>query len=183
MTMDGPGAAASPAARAINRSFRALELINGLCLAVMVLMVFINVVLRYLFGTGIAASEELARLAFVWLIFIGAVLALRERGHIGVDMVVRRLSPRGRRLCLLVNDIVMLWILWLLGSGSWEQTVIGFYDVTPVTGIPVATFNVAGLFVAVSMAAITLIEIWKLLTGRLSDAEIAAFHGHTGAEG
>jgi TRAP-type C4-dicarboxylate transport system permease small subunit len=183
MTMDGPDATALPAARAKNRYFRVLELINGLCLAVMVVMVFVNVVLRYLFGTGIAASEELARLAFVWLIFIGAVLALRERGHIGVDMMVRRLSPRGRRLCLLINDIVMLWVLWLLGSGSWEQTIIGLTDVTPVTGIPVATFNVAGLFVAVSMAAIVLAEMWKLLTGRISDAEIAAWHGHTGAEG
>ena len=45
-----------------------------LLLAAMVVMVFGNVVLRYLFDTGIDVSEELSRYFFVWLTFIGAVV-------------------------------------------------------------------------------------------------------------
>ncbi len=63
----------------------------------MVLMVFGNVVLRYVFNSGITVSEELSRFFFVWLTFIGAVVAMREGTHLGMDTVVARL-PRGGRV-------------------------------------------------------------------------------------
>ena len=63
----------------------------------MVVMVFGNVVLRYAFNSGITVSEELARWAFVWMIFLGAIVAIRESGHLGTDMLVGRLGPRARR--------------------------------------------------------------------------------------
>ena len=49
---------------------RALEIIIVACLALMAVLVFGNVVLRYAFDSGIAVSEELSRLLFVWLIFV-----------------------------------------------------------------------------------------------------------------
>ena len=54
---------------------RALELTIVACLAVMAILVFGNVVLRYGFDSGIAVSEELSRLLFVWLVLLGAMLA------------------------------------------------------------------------------------------------------------
>ena len=69
---------------------------SSLCLAVMVVLVFGNVVLRYGFNLGITVSEELSRLLFVWLTFLGAIVALREHGHLGVDMLVSRL-PHDRQ--------------------------------------------------------------------------------------
>ena len=65
-------------------------------LAVMVVLVFGNVVLRYVFNSGISVSEELSRWLFVWLTFLGAVVALHERAHLGSDMLVGRLGPLGR---------------------------------------------------------------------------------------
>ena len=44
----------------------------------MVVLVFGNVVLRYVFNSGIAVSEELSRWLMVWLTFLGAIVALRE---------------------------------------------------------------------------------------------------------
>ena len=67
-------AAGSPLARGI-------ENLMALCLGVMALAVFINVVLRYGFGTGISASEELSRLLFVWMVFIGAAAAYPRGEH------------------------------------------------------------------------------------------------------
>ena len=49
----------------------------ALCLALMVVMVFGNVVLRYGFNSGITVSEELSRWLFVWMTFLGAIVALR----------------------------------------------------------------------------------------------------------
>ena len=77
--------------------FRCLEHLIVIALAAMVLMVFGNVVLRYAFNSGITVSEELSRWAFVWMIFIGAVLALREHAHLGTDMLVSRLPVAGKK--------------------------------------------------------------------------------------
>lgn len=77
----------------VPRLERTVEWLMALALAVMVVMVFGNVVLRYVFNSGIAAAEEIARLMFVWLIFLGAILALRRHAHLGVELVQARL-PR-----------------------------------------------------------------------------------------
>ena len=75
---------------------RALEIVIVACLALMAVLVFGNVVLRYAFDSGIAVSEELSRLLFVWLIFLGAFMASVQRAHIGLDALVERLPLTGR---------------------------------------------------------------------------------------
>jgi len=57
----------------------------------MVVLVFTNVVMRYAFNSGITISEELSRWLFVWMTFMGAIVALRERAHLGTDTLVSRL--------------------------------------------------------------------------------------------
>ena len=54
----------------------AMNTIIVVSLALMVIMVFSNVVLRYVFNSGITATEELSRFLFLWLIFIGAIVAM-----------------------------------------------------------------------------------------------------------
>jgi len=141
-------------------------------LAVMVVMVFVNAAGRYLLGQGLAVSEELSRLAFVWLIMIGAVIAVRERAHIGMDFVVVRLKPRAQRVCLILSNILILYALWLFVLGGWKQTVIGLGSVLPVTGVPTAAFALAGLLAAAAMAALYAVQTWRALTGRLPDSEL-----------
>ena len=77
--------------------FHLLKGLIALCLAVMVVLVFGNVVLRYAFNLGITVSEELSRWLFVWMTFLGAIIAMREHGHLGVDMLVSRLPPWGKK--------------------------------------------------------------------------------------
>lgn len=161
----------------IDGAFRALEWIIGLCLAIMVVLVFGNVVMRYVFNSGIAVSEELARLGFVWLIFLGAIVALRERSHIGIDMLVTRLPPIGKRACLLINTLLQLYVLWLFFDGSWQQTVIGMQSALPVTGLPEAVINGAGVVVSAAMGAILLVDFVRLLFGGMSDQELVQVAG------
>jgi TRAP-type C4-dicarboxylate transport system permease small subunit len=86
--------------------FKGLEGLLVLLLAAMVVMVFGNVVLRYLFDTGIDVSEELSRYFFVWLTFIGAVVVGREHAHLGVETLVSRLGEKGRKLCMVLSDLL-----------------------------------------------------------------------------
>jgi hypothetical protein len=74
----------------------AIETAMAICLGVMAVAVFINVVLRYGFGSGIAASEELSRLLFVWMVFIGATAAYPAGEHMAFTSLVGMARGRPR---------------------------------------------------------------------------------------
>jgi len=101
---------------------RRLEGVIGLMLGVMVILVFGNVVLRYGFNSGIAISEEASRYLFIWLTFIGAVVALHDREHLGIDSLVRALPRGGKVFCAVASNLLMLVATALLFYGSWKQT-------------------------------------------------------------
>lgn len=156
----------------IDRYCRLLDVLMVMTLAAMILLVFGNVVLRYVFNSGISASEELARWFLVWMTFIGAVVALKEHGHLGTDIVVSRLPARAKRVCLVIGQLLMLYATWLLLSGSVDQMRINLDVHAPVTGIPVGVVYAAGVFFGVSALALLARELWRTLTGRLRDDEL-----------
>lgn len=141
-------------------------------LMLMVVLVFGNVVLRYALNSGITVSEEMARWLFVWITFLGAVVALREHAHLGTDALVSRLSPRGKKVCLVVGHVVMLYTSWLVFRGSLEQTRINWDVLAPSSQWPVAVVYAAGLVFSVSGAAMLLLDLWLLFTGRVADDEL-----------
>ena len=158
--------------RLIDRYCSLLEALMALCLAVMVVMVFGNVVLRYAFNSGITVSEEVSRWLFLWLTFLGAIVAVKEHGHLGTDVLVSRLPQVGKRACLVLAQILMLYVTWLLLQGSWTQAVINRDVQAPVTGASVAIFYGAGVVFAVSAGAMLLRDLWRTVTGRLVGAEL-----------
>lgn len=158
--------------RLIDRYCRLLE---GLCvffLAIMVVLVFGNVVLRYAFNSGIAVSDEVSRWLFVWMTFLGAIVALREHGHLGTDLLVSRLPVAGKKVCLLISQAVMLFLTWLMFSGSLQQAQINLDVEAPATGASVAIFYGVGVVFAVSTAVLLLLDIWRTITGQLSEADL-----------
>lgn len=149
-----------------------LEVLLVALLLAMVVMVFGNVVLRYAFNSGITVSEELSRWAFVWMTFLGAIIAVKESGHLGTDMLVGRLGPTGKKICLALAESLMVYCCWLIFSGSLEQTRINFDVEAPVSGWSLAWISGVGLVFAVSAAAFHLLKLARLLAGRLSDREL-----------
>lgn len=152
--------------------FKLLKVLIALFLAIMVILVFGNVVLRYGFNSGITVSEEVSRWLFVWLTFLGAIVALREHGHLGVDMLVRRLPNVGKRACLIVSQILMLYATWLLLQGSWEQTLINWDVAAPASGLSTGWFYGVGIVFGVSSGLILLADLYRTVTGKLSDEEL-----------
>ena len=154
------------------RYCKALEAVMALCLAVMVVLVFGNVVLRYAFNSGITVSEEISRWLFVWLTFLGAVVALREHGHLGTDMLVGRLGPLGKKVCLVIGYALMLVTCWMLFRGALEQTKINWDVSAPSSGASMAWFYAVGIVFSISAAGILMNDLFKLLTGRTTDADL-----------
>lgn len=144
---------------------RILEYTMAALLAVMVVMVFSNVVLRYAFGSGIASAEEISRLMFVWLVFLGATLALRQHKHLGLELVQARLPIPLRRVCAILSHLLILYALWLFLSGSWTQTKIGLTTYSTVLRFPMAFYAAAGVFSAIAMIGLVLINLYRIVTG------------------
>ena len=152
--------------------FHLLKVAIALCLALMVVLVFGNVVLRYAFNTGITLSEEVSRLLFVWLTFLGAIIAMREHGHLGVDTLVKRLPAAGKKACLVVSILLMLYATWLLLVGSWQQTVINLGVASPAAGFSMGLLYGVGVLFGVSAGLILLHDLYRVLTGRMSEDEL-----------
>lgn len=157
---------------AIDATFRLLEYAIAVLLALMVAMVFGNVVLRYGFNSGIVVSEELSRWCFVWLTFLGAVIALRERAHLGSDFVVSRLPVAGRRACLVLGRLIMLGATWLIFSGALAQTRINLNVDAAVTGASMAFVYSTGIVFAVMTSLLLLRDLWQAVTGQLDESEL-----------
>jgi TRAP-type transport system small permease protein len=138
-------------------------------LALMVILVFGNVVMRYALNSGFTISEELARWLFVWLTFLGAVVAVRDNGHLGTDMLVGKLGPTGKRVCMGLSLLLMLFCCWLIFKGAYDQTRINFETTSAVMEASMSWFYASGMVFAVLSAPILLGDLWRLLSGQLDD--------------
>lgn len=156
----------------IDRFCQVLSVVIAACLAVMVVLVFGNVVMRYGFNSGITLSEELSRWLFVWMTFMGAVIALKEHGHLGTDMLVGKLGPAGKKFSLALSYLAMLFICWLLFSGAYQQTVINLDSTSAVMEVSMAWIYAPGVVFAVLGGLILLTELFRLLTGQMRDADL-----------
>lgn len=114
------------------------QVLMATCLGVMAVAVFFNVVLRYGFGSGIAASEELSRLLFVWMVFIGATAAYPAGEHMAFTSFIAslRYHPKTlQALTVLIRALVVLSCV-MLGRGAWQQVDVGFASNSVVLGYP-----------------------------------------------
>jgi TRAP-type transport system small permease protein len=157
---------------AIDKFFKLLELLVVLCLLAMVIMVFGNVVMRYAFNSGIVISEELSRYAFIWLTYIGAMVAMREGGHLGVDTLVKHLPLGGKKLCVFLCETLMLVVNLMFFWGTYKMHGLQVSNVSPVAGISMIWIYGIGYVVAVVMAAFNLKRLHLLLTGQMSEADM-----------
>jgi TRAP-type transport system small permease protein len=159
----------------INKVMTGVEWILVACLGVMVTLVFGNVVLRYVFDTGIVISEEMSRFLFVYITLIGALVVMRHNGHLGMSSVIALFGERGRRVCRFVADVLTLGCCLLLVHGSWKQVRLGMDDLAPVTGIPLGLIQASLLIASVGMSLALAWSLWRQLTGRMPKEELIPF--------
>lgn len=135
----------------------------ALCLGVMALVVFVNVVLRYGFGSSVAASEELSRLLFVWMVFIGATAAYPAGEHMAFTSLVAMLRKRPSWLAAMTVLIRLLVITAsvMLAWGAWQQVIVGTGGKSVVMGYSTALLPLPVFLCSVSIAVMALVELIK----------------------
>lgn len=151
---------------------RLLEAFLALCMLAMVIMVFGNVVLRYGFDSGIVVSEELSRFAFIWMTFVGAVVAMYEGGHLGVDTLLAKLNRTGKIVCLVLSEALILACCAMLFWGTWQQHEINATTTAQVSGLSMIWVFGMGYFTSVGITFLSLHKLWRLVSGRITDDEL-----------
>lgn len=152
--------------------YRALEVVMVICITTMLIMVFGNVILRIFFNTGIDLSEEIPRFAFVWMTFLGAIVGMRKRAHLGVDVVVKMLPVWGQKICWGVSQLVMLVCCVYIVYGTYLQHDIIKGNASPVAQISMLWVFGVSYISGTAIGLICLSNLVRLAVGRVQDAEL-----------
>lgn len=114
------------------------QLVEGLLLVMMVVLcadVFLGVFSRYVIGRTFTWYDEIARLLFVWIVFLGAAVGVRRTAHFRLHLVIDRLGPAGRRLAHAVGVLVLIGFGLVLIQQGWKLVELGQFQRTPVMGL------------------------------------------------
>ncbi|OAQ13991.1 C4-dicarboxylate ABC transporter permease [Bibersteinia trehalosi Y31] len=145
--------------KVIHYTSKTLEFFVVAILATMSCLVFLNVVLRYGFNSSINITEEVSRYLFVWLTFLGAVLAFNANQHVKVTILTARLSPKKQRVLQLLTDTLMLFCCYLMVQGSFVQFQLNLDNIAPISGIPTGITYLAGLIAGAFIALLLIIRL------------------------
>jgi TRAP-type transport system small permease protein len=156
----------------LDRYCKIIEALLIALLAGMVVLVFGNVFLRYAFNSGIAVSEELSRWLFVWMTFLGAIIGVHERAHLGTDFLVGKLSITGKKILFTISHILMIGICYVMFKGGLEQTLINLGTESATMGISLAWVFGVSLIFSASAGVMLLGDLVRLLTGKLNLEEL-----------
>ena len=154
---------------------KTIEYMIAACMAGMVGLVFGNVMLRYGFNSGITLSEELSRWLFVWMTFLGAIVALRKHEHLGTDMLIGRLGPKGKKICMGISQLLMMFICVLLFKGAYEQAVINWTSTSAVMEASLSWVYFPGIIFAVLGGLMIAMDFLQLLSGQTQESSLTMF--------
>lgn len=138
---------------------KTLEMLVVIILASMSCLVFLNVVLRYGFNSSINVTEEVSRYLFVWLAFLGAILAFSENQHVNVTILTSKLSERKRKWLSILTDSAMLFCCYLIISGSWTQFQLNLNNLSPISGLPQGITFLASVIAGGLIAILILVRL------------------------
>lgn len=82
------------------------KVVSCVCVSVMAVLVFANVIARYVFNHSLAFSDEMSTYLFVLMSFMGTAIAARRRAHLGLSIVTDRVSPRARKIINIVMYLI-----------------------------------------------------------------------------
>lgn len=168
----------------LDKLFKVIDYFTGILTGGMVLFVFLNVILRIFFNSGLTWSEELSRYLFVFVTYIGAISAMRAGEHMTVDVLVAKLGPKAQMVLYVISQALIAVLMCILVHGSCKMVIQNTASRTAALGISYAFLYSVGIITGVSIAILALgniahavthpDEISSIVTGKVEDAEPAA---------
>lgn len=159
--------------RFINILTRALQIFCSLCMMFLTVLVFINVVLRYVAHTSIIETEELSLYVLIWMVYMGSILMFAENGHINVNFLERSLSRSKARMLRIVCDILMLATFFAFMVGCYIQGSLDMSNTEIITGIPRGLKFASGFVFSIAAMALLLARLYRSMTTKLTGGAAA----------
>ena len=135
--------------------------------------VFLGVFSRYVLHSTFTWYDEIARLLFVWIVFLGAAVGVRRSGHFRLQLLIERFYPAWRRVADVFGVLAIMLFGAVLIQQGWKLVELGQFQQTPVMGLSkayvYASMPVGGALVILY----SLRHLWRAFTGAPT-----AVHGH-----
>ena len=110
------------------------KLLYWVCAGLMFMMaalIFAQVVARYAFHNSITWSEELGRFIFVYMSFIGMAVAIRQRKHVALDLLLRKVNPRFRQIISVINNLLLIVLAIAIFWSGYKMVGMTMRQITP----------------------------------------------------
>ncbi|MDR1519103.1 MAG: TRAP transporter small permease [Planctomycetota bacterium] len=148
----------------IDFGMRVQSILGALCLIAIVVVISSGVVLRYVFNSPWAWTEEIITFVFIWLSFAGAGVVAAKRHHIVVDFITGMFSRRMRFLVQLVSNLLIMSLLAVM-SVSTAAVMPSLKHGTVALGIPRYFYNLPILIVSLYILLVYVEDMVALFRG------------------
>jgi TRAP-type C4-dicarboxylate transport system permease small subunit len=142
-----------------------LTLLMGLLIVPVTMQIFsryIGLIPRYIW------TEEIARFCFIWIILIGATIAVRDGSHFTVDLLPHPKTKRGEAVGRMFVDFIMFLVALIFIVWGWPLVQFGLMQSSEIAELPMIT-----IYIAWPLAGIT----WILFLGENLVENIRLFRG------
>lgn len=139
-------------------------------LAFNVVLVFVQVIMRYVFHHSLFWSEEVARFLFLWFSWIGTSFAVREGAHVKVTVLLDRLEGKAKSILELSSLVIWIAFSIFLAFQGWKMTmfVASMQQTSPALYIPMYLVYASVPVGSMLMTARLLLELKNFLLNALS---------------
>jgi TRAP-type transport system small permease protein len=144
------------------------NLVEGILLAMMVVLcvdVFLGVFSRYVLVRTFTWYDEIARLLFVWIVFLGAAVGVKRSAHFRLHLVVDRFPPALQRVAAVFGTLAVMGFGWILIQQGWKLVELGQFQQTPVMGLSKQYVYLSVPVGGALVILFSLAHLWRALRG------------------
>ena len=146
-----------------------VEVVTGMLTVLLTVVVFLQVVYRYVLHSPLAWSEEFAMFLFQWCLFLGAAVAVRYDKHFFVDLIISRLPNRWRTATQILSSVIIFAVAYVMIHVGIKMVVSSMDHFYPVLQFPIAygylVFPISGTLMVIYRVPTFILQTKTLLKG------------------
>ncbi|UCD79250.1 MAG: TRAP transporter small permease [Desulfobacterales bacterium] len=129
-----------------------VKYLAGFLLAAMTVVVFLQVLFRYVFDAPLDWSEEMATFAFAWMALLGAGVGLKYNQHPSLDVFHSRFPPFLQKTAELLVNLAVMFMLIVLCVAGWQLTITMKMQTMAALG-----YSVAYIYIILPISALIML--------------------------
>ena len=153
--------------RIVDWIYRGLQVLLTLLIAILIVPVTMQILARFSdWVPNYIWTEEMARFCLIWIIMLGASVAVRDSAHFDVDVLPHPTTVRGQAVSRMIVDVAILLVALIFLGFGWRFAQFGLDQESELTGINMVSIHIAWPFAGFTWLLFTLEKLyddWQLL--------------------